>query len=181
MTGISYVLHGRGTDTKIRVSTESWPWRRKYSRRSCWNSNPRLFSHESCVLTTELSLLATVTVGNYSDDMPITWLVMPGCFSSFLLQLNTLAVDQRVVVLSPVWSKNSTVSPVWSKNSTVSPVWSKNSTVSMLQRNSRGRGSQSFAIFPFVIVAVVVVVVVATAAATLVAVVVFQASLMYVP
>ena len=111
-----------------------------------------------------------MTVGNYSDDMPITWLVMPGCFSSFLLQLNTLAVDQRVVVLSPVWSKNSTVSPVWSKNS----------TVSMLQRNSRGRGSQSFAIFPFVIVAVVVVVV-ATAAATLVAVVVFQASLMYVP
>ena len=101
-----------------------------------------------------------MTVGNYSDDMPITWLVMPGCFSSFLLQLNTLAVDQRVVVLSPVWSKNS--------------------TVSMLQRNSRGRGSQSFAIFPFVIVAVVVVVV-ATAAATLVAVVVFQASLMYVP
>ena len=31
----------RVTDTEIRVSTESWPWRRKVSRRSCRDSNPR--------------------------------------------------------------------------------------------------------------------------------------------
>ena len=49
--------HGGGTDTEIRTSTESRPWRRKFSRRSCRDSNPRPFSHESCALTTELSPL----------------------------------------------------------------------------------------------------------------------------
>ena len=39
----------------MRVSTESWPWRRKLSRCSCRNSNPRPFNHESCALTSELS------------------------------------------------------------------------------------------------------------------------------
>ena len=58
MTGIFYVLlrqHGGGTDTEIRVSTESRPWRRKFSRRSSRDSNPRPFNHESGALTTELS------------------------------------------------------------------------------------------------------------------------------
>ena len=57
-TGIFYVLlwkHGGGTDTEIRVSTESRPWRRKFSRRSGRDSNPQPFSHESGALTTELS------------------------------------------------------------------------------------------------------------------------------
>ena len=40
---------------KIRVSTESRPWRRKFSRRSSRDSNPRPFNHESGALTTELS------------------------------------------------------------------------------------------------------------------------------
>ena len=47
--------NGGGTDTKIRVSTESWLWRRKLSRRSCRDSNPRPFNHESGALTTKLS------------------------------------------------------------------------------------------------------------------------------
>ena len=34
------------TDTEIRVSTESQPWSRKFSHRSCRDSNPRPFSHE---------------------------------------------------------------------------------------------------------------------------------------
>ena len=42
-------------NTEIRVSTESRPWRRKFSRRSCRDSNSRPFSHESGALTTELS------------------------------------------------------------------------------------------------------------------------------
>ena len=42
-------------DTEIRVSTESRPWRRKFSRHSCRDSNPRPFSHESGSLTTEIS------------------------------------------------------------------------------------------------------------------------------
>ena len=42
-------------DTEIRVSTESWPWRRKFSRRSCRDSNPWPFDHESGALTTEPS------------------------------------------------------------------------------------------------------------------------------
>ena len=57
---VFYVLlreHGGGTDTEIRVSTESRPWRRKFSRRSIRDSNPRPFDHESGSLTTELSPL----------------------------------------------------------------------------------------------------------------------------
>ena len=38
------------------VSTESWPWRRKFSCRSRRDSNPQPFNHESSALTTELSL-----------------------------------------------------------------------------------------------------------------------------
>ena len=49
------VTCGGGTDTEIRVSTESRPWRRKFTRRSSRDSNPRPFSHESGALTTELS------------------------------------------------------------------------------------------------------------------------------
>ena len=50
-----------GTDTEIRVSTDSWPRRRKFSRRirSERDSNPRLFDHESGALTHELSALRT--------------------------------------------------------------------------------------------------------------------------
>ena len=43
------------TNTEIRVSIESGPWRRKFSRPSCRDSNPQPFSHESGALTTELS------------------------------------------------------------------------------------------------------------------------------
>ena len=43
------------TDTEIRVSTESWPWRRKFSCRSSRDSNPGPFDHESSALTTEPS------------------------------------------------------------------------------------------------------------------------------
>ena len=49
------VTRGGGTDTEIRVSTESQPWRRKFSRRSYRDLNPGPFSHESGALTTELS------------------------------------------------------------------------------------------------------------------------------
>ena len=41
-------------DTEIRISTESRPWRRKFTRRSSRDSNPRPFNHESGALTTEL-------------------------------------------------------------------------------------------------------------------------------
>ena len=50
---ILHVIRGR-TDTEIRVSTESWPWRRTSSGPSNRNSNPRHFDHESCAPTTEL-------------------------------------------------------------------------------------------------------------------------------
>ena len=58
--------HGGGTDTEIRLSTENWPWRRKFSRRSCGDSNPRPFDHESGVLTTELSQLPKLDVWGQS-------------------------------------------------------------------------------------------------------------------
>ena len=52
MTRIFYVLlwkQGGGMDTKIRVSTESWPCRRKLSHCS-WDLNPRPLNHESITL-----------------------------------------------------------------------------------------------------------------------------------
>jgi len=47
----------RGWNGNRNKSTESWPWRRKFSRRSCRDSNPRPFDHESGALTTKLSPL----------------------------------------------------------------------------------------------------------------------------
>ena len=44
-------------DTRIRVSTGSWLWRRKFSCCFCQDSNLQPFSHESGTLTTELSPL----------------------------------------------------------------------------------------------------------------------------
>ena len=49
------LLRATGTDTEIRASTESRPCRRKFSRRSSRDSNPRPFNYESGALTTELS------------------------------------------------------------------------------------------------------------------------------
>ena len=69
-----------GTDTKRRVSTENWPWRRKFSCRSCQESNLRPFSHKSGALTTDLSslpkrhtYLLTATIHFYTQ--PVTVLV----------------------------------------------------------------------------------------------------------
>ena len=49
-------LHGGGTDTEIRDSTDSGE-KILVSSRPCWDSNLRPFNHESGFLTTELSLL----------------------------------------------------------------------------------------------------------------------------
>ena len=50
---------GGGMNTKIRVSTESWPGRRTFSCRYCGDSNWGPFDHESGALTTEPSLSQT--------------------------------------------------------------------------------------------------------------------------
>ena len=53
MTWIFYMplwWPGGGIDTKMRISTESWPWRRKFSCCSCWDSNPQPFHDKSCAL-----------------------------------------------------------------------------------------------------------------------------------
>ena len=58
MTGIflhATVVTWGGMDTEIRVSTESWPWRTKFSHHSCGDLNLGPFDHESNTLTTELS------------------------------------------------------------------------------------------------------------------------------
>ena len=52
-------------DTKIRISTESQPWRRKFSRRYCRDLNQGPFSHESGALTTELFPSPTIHCGIY--------------------------------------------------------------------------------------------------------------------
>ena len=42
---------------RIRVSTQSWLWGRKFSCRSCRDSNSQPFDHESGALTNKLSRL----------------------------------------------------------------------------------------------------------------------------
>ena len=44
------MFYGSGTDTEIRVSTDSWHRRTKISRRFCWDLNPRPLDHESGAL-----------------------------------------------------------------------------------------------------------------------------------
>ena len=44
------LLFHYGIDTEIRVSTESWPWRRIVFCRSWWDSNPQPFNFESSAL-----------------------------------------------------------------------------------------------------------------------------------
>ena len=53
---------GRGTDTEIRVSTESYPGEENSPASLVQDSNPGAFDHESSALTTELSLLTSRTV-----------------------------------------------------------------------------------------------------------------------
>ena len=49
----------RGWNGHQRVSTQSWLWRRKFSCRSCRDSNSQPFDHESGALTNQLSRLPT--------------------------------------------------------------------------------------------------------------------------
>ena len=68
-TGVEWILKW--------ASTENWPWRRKFSCRSCWDLNPQPFSHESGALTTELSplpMLVTLLKRHY--------LILPAHLSS---------------------------------------------------------------------------------------------------
>ena len=51
----SFTCHCRNTEWnghQIRVSTQSWHWRRKFSRYSCRDSNLQPLDHESGTLTT---------------------------------------------------------------------------------------------------------------------------------
>ena len=62
-------------DTEIRVSTESRPWRRKFSRRSSSDSNPRPFNHESGALTTELSPPPTLPAQHTTFNTLDNWAI----------------------------------------------------------------------------------------------------------
>ena len=123
MTGIVYVplqLLGGGMDTEIKVSTECWPWRRKFSHCSCWDLNLWPFDHEFDVLTTELSPLPSPaemtplwleiaylscrpphcwSPVNFSNDTPLTWECLPE------LQDSHTAGVQLIfhAVSSPLW------------------------------------------------------------------------------
>ena len=57
-------------DTEIRISTESRPWRRKFSRRSRRDLNPGPFSYESGALTTELSSYPHSQSGSVVASLP---------------------------------------------------------------------------------------------------------------
>ena len=59
---------------RIRVSTRSWSWRRKFSRRSCRNSNSQPFDHEFGALTNKLSRKPL----NNSREKPVEW---PPCLA----------------------------------------------------------------------------------------------------
>ena len=58
---------------RIRVSTQSRLWRRKFSRRSCRDSNSQLFDHESGAQTNKFSRLP---LASYCNDM---WVLRSQC------------------------------------------------------------------------------------------------------
>ena len=60
----------KGYHNKLRVSTESWLWRKRFCR-SCWDSNPWPFNHKSSVLTTELCLLPTSVSNGITALLPV--------------------------------------------------------------------------------------------------------------
>ena len=93
---------------KITVSTESWPWRRKFSRRSCRDSNPRPFNHESGALTTDLSR-SPFAWHHWQNSFPftcVTSLTEPSpftCVTSFPFTCMTSLTE-----LSPVYLYDAT-------------------------------------------------------------------------
>ena len=71
-----------GMDTEIRVSTESWPWRWKFSSHSCQDSNPQPFDHESGTLTTKLSLLSPSPSSKEVQSLYLVFLISQLSFSA---------------------------------------------------------------------------------------------------
>ena len=65
-TGVEQIL-------KYKISTASWPWRRKCSHHSCRDSNPQPFDHKSGTLTTELSPLHFFFFRCYTE---ICWVLL---------------------------------------------------------------------------------------------------------
>ena len=92
-----------GTDTKIRVSTESWPWWRTFS---CRDLNPQPFNHECGALTTELFLPASL------DE----------CWVSHHLQNKTKLTRSLSLMSSMNWLQNKT-KLTWSLNLMSSMNW----------------------------------------------------------
>ena len=89
------LLHVRNTQQIPRVSTESWHWRRKLLRRSCRDSNPRPFDHESGALTTELSPLH-YTVKHFHGPNPAR---LRESFFVLLLLLFILSSKEYIILL----------------------------------------------------------------------------------
>ena len=56
------------TGSEIKVSTESWPWKRNFSSRSCVDSNTGPFDHDSGSLTTKLTRLSN----HQTNPAPLT-------------------------------------------------------------------------------------------------------------
>ena len=69
----------------IRVRTQSWLWRRKFSNRSCQYSNWQPFVHESSALTNKLSQLPlyilAITVSAYATYLPWSFLFNIFCLN----------------------------------------------------------------------------------------------------
>ena len=60
-------------DYQIRASTQSYPWRRKFSRRSYWDSNSHPFDHESSALTNNLFRQVTPKYAFTLDPAKSEW------------------------------------------------------------------------------------------------------------
>ena len=66
-----YCSNMRSNRYKIRVSTESWPWRRKFCHCSCWDSNLRSFNHESSIIPLNYSHFPLDP--KLYQDLPLLW------------------------------------------------------------------------------------------------------------
>ena len=98
--------HVGGTDAgEKNVSTESRLWRRKFSRRSCRDWNPKPFNHESSTLTTELSPFPTCCMESSSIQISCAW-TSPKSRSVVrgeILNPDQLCVEKSSIQISCAW------------------------------------------------------------------------------
>ena len=99
------VTRGWNRCREKNVSTESRPWKRKFSRRSCPDWNPKPFNHEPSTLTTELSPFPTYCMESSSIQISCAWRSPQSrsVVHELVLDPDQLCVEYSSVQISCAW------------------------------------------------------------------------------